>query len=124
MKHRRTYHITHDSVPAFSVNQSIEPGPELDAPMGPPTKPFEGHRLQRLSSEYDVERVLKQSEETARIERERQSLSTHASRLEERTSDSRQEEKAARDNAVYPQSGKIDQQMHAKIVGFSVGRVE
>ena len=57
--------------------KSIEPGPELDAPMAPPMNPFEGgRRLHKFSSEYDVEQVIKQSEETARIERERQDRET------------------------------------------------
>ena len=52
--------------------QSIEPGPEFELPAAPVANPFEGRRLHKFSSEYDVEQVLKQSEETARIERERQ----------------------------------------------------
>ena len=52
--------------------QSIEPGPEPDAPVLPQLNPFEGRRLHKYSSEYMFEQVLKESEETARIERERQ----------------------------------------------------
>ena len=52
--------------------QSIEPGPEVDATMPPPSNPFEGRRLHKFNSEYEFELVLKQSEETARIEQERQ----------------------------------------------------
>ena len=52
--------------------QSLEPGPELDATMPPPSNPFEGRRLHKFNSEYEFELVLKQSEETARIEQERQ----------------------------------------------------
>lgn len=52
--------------------QSIEPGPELEVPLVLPANPFEGRRLHKFSSEYEIEQVLKQSEETARIEQERQ----------------------------------------------------
>ena len=53
--------------------QSLEPGPELDAPSVAPINPvYEGRRLHKFSSEYEIEQVLKQSEETARIEQERQ----------------------------------------------------
>ena len=56
--------------------QSIEPGPEIDVPAAPPTNPFEGRRVHKFSSEYLLEQVLKQSEETARIEQERQDRET------------------------------------------------
>lgn len=51
---------------------SMEPGPEPEAPSLLPVNPIvEGRRLHKFSSEYDVEQVLKQSEETARLEQER-----------------------------------------------------
>jgi len=56
--------------------QSLEPGPEIDAPMAPPAPVFESRRLYKNSSEYEIEQVLKQSEETARIEQERQDRET------------------------------------------------
>lgn len=53
--------------------QSFEPKPEVDTPSVAPINPiFEGRRLHKFSSEYEIEQVLKQSEETARIEQERQ----------------------------------------------------
>ncbi|KAF2160739.1 hypothetical protein M409DRAFT_59763 [Zasmidium cellare ATCC 36951] len=53
--------------------QSAEPGPEFDAALTAPINPvLEGRRLHKYSSEYALEQVLKQSEETARIEQERQ----------------------------------------------------
>lgn len=53
--------------------QSVEPGPDPDASMNaPPNPPMEGRRLHKFSSEYEIEQVLKQSEETARLEQERQ----------------------------------------------------
>ncbi|SMQ53569.1 unnamed protein product [Zymoseptoria tritici ST99CH_3D7] len=56
--------------------QSMEPVPELDTTMGPVVTPLaegrmEGRRLHKFSSEYEIEQVLKQSEETARIEQEK-----------------------------------------------------
>lgn len=51
---------------------SMEPGPEPEALPTVPLNPImEGRRLHKFSSEYDVEQVLKQSEETARLEQER-----------------------------------------------------
>ena len=53
--------------------QSLEPGPEPDIPLAAPVNPIlDGRRLHKNSSEYEIEQVLKQSEETARIEQERQ----------------------------------------------------
>lgn len=53
--------------------QSLEPRLELDAPLAPPASlMFQGRRAYKSSSEYEIEMVLKQSEETARIEQERQ----------------------------------------------------
>ena len=52
--------------------QSLEPGPEPDLQMPPPANPvMEGRRLHKFNSEYEFELVLKQSEETARIEQEK-----------------------------------------------------
>lgn len=52
--------------------QSQEPGPEPDTPMGPSVNTvLEGRRLHKFNSEYEFEQVLKQSEETARIEQEK-----------------------------------------------------
>ncbi|KAI5365199.1 putative SANT/Myb domain, Homeobox-like domain superfamily protein [Septoria linicola] len=51
---------------------STEPGPVLDIPMMPPMNPIlEGRRLHKNSSEYEIERVIRESEETARIEQEK-----------------------------------------------------
>lgn len=53
--------------------QSTEPRIEVDAPATAPITPmYEGRRVHKFSSEYEIEQVLKQSEETARIEQERQ----------------------------------------------------
>ncbi|KAK4501340.1 hypothetical protein PRZ48_007148 [Zasmidium cellare] len=53
--------------------QSAEPGPEFDSLLTAAINPImEGRRLHKYSSEYALEQVLKQSEETARIEQERQ----------------------------------------------------
>lgn len=56
--------------------QSDEPGPELEVSPNPaPLNPVaEGRRLHKYSSEYDVQQVLKQSEETARLEQEKQDI--------------------------------------------------
>lgn len=52
--------------------QSFEPKPEMELPTAAPTAPIlEGRRLHKFSSEYEIEQVLKQSEETARVEQER-----------------------------------------------------
>jgi hypothetical protein len=52
--------------------QSMEPIPEPDAPVAPVVERLtEGRRLHKFSSEYEIEQVLKQSEETARIEQEK-----------------------------------------------------
>lgn len=57
--------------------QSAEPGPEMEPPPAPPVNSAtEGRRLHKFSSEYEIEQVLKQSEETARIEQERQDRET------------------------------------------------
>ncbi|KAK3715406.1 hypothetical protein LTR37_007134 [Vermiconidia calcicola] len=53
-------------------HQSLEPAPEFDVSTIAPMNPHEGRRLHKHSSEYEIELVLKQSEETARIEQERQ----------------------------------------------------
>ncbi|KAK4569781.1 hypothetical protein LTR86_002750 [Recurvomyces mirabilis] len=52
---------------------SVDPAPEMVVPSAPPLNPMtEGsRRLHKYSSEYDVEQVLKQSEETARLEQEK-----------------------------------------------------
>lgn len=51
---------------------STEPHPELPPPMGPVINPIaEGRRLHKFNSEYEFEQVLKQSEETARLEQEK-----------------------------------------------------
>ena len=50
---------------------SAEPGPEPDIPPGSLQSASEGRRLLKFSSEYEMELVLKQSEETARIEQEK-----------------------------------------------------
>lgn len=54
-------------------HQSIEPGPDLDTSAGLlPNPMLEGsRRLYKNSSEYEIEQVLKQSEETARMEQEK-----------------------------------------------------
>ncbi|PIA91416.1 hypothetical protein CB0940_09120 [Cercospora beticola] len=52
---------------------STEPGPVPEAPLMPLINPIlEGRRLHKNSSEYEIERVIRESEETARIEQERQ----------------------------------------------------
>lgn len=52
---------------------SQEPRPEVEPLAIAPINPIaEGRRLHKFSSEYALEQVLKQSEETARIEQERQ----------------------------------------------------
>ncbi|KAK5135958.1 hypothetical protein LTR08_004416 [Meristemomyces frigidus] len=57
--------------------QSVEPGPEVDVPAALPGNPvMEGRRLLKFSSEYEFERVIKQSEETARLEQERKDRET------------------------------------------------
>ena len=57
--------------------QSAEPGPEMDIPTVLPLNPMmEGRRLHKFNSEYEFEQVLKQSEETARLEQERQDRET------------------------------------------------
>lgn len=56
--------------------QSDEPGPELDLspnPM-PASSTAEGRRALKFSSDYEFQQVLKQSEETARLEREKQDI--------------------------------------------------
>ena len=51
---------------------SAEPGPVVEAPVLPVLNPImEGRRLHKNSSEYEIERVIKESEETARVEREK-----------------------------------------------------
>ncbi|KAK5111202.1 hypothetical protein LTR62_005230 [Meristemomyces frigidus] len=52
---------------------SLEPRPELAGPMALPLNPLaEGRsRLHKFNSEYEFEQVLKQSEETARMEQEK-----------------------------------------------------
>lgn len=51
---------------------SQEPGPDSEMPLPPPMPPVvEGRRAYKNSSEYEIEQVLKQSEETARIEQEK-----------------------------------------------------
>lgn len=53
-------------------HQSIEPGPEMDAPRGLlANATSDGRRAYKNSSEYEMEQVIKQSEETARIEQEK-----------------------------------------------------
>lgn len=62
-----------EEVEKLERQQSAEPGPELDAPTMQPLNPgMEGRRLHKFSSEYEIEQVIKQSEETARLEQERQ----------------------------------------------------
>ncbi|KAM3417312.1 hypothetical protein BST61_g5564 [Cercospora zeina] len=52
---------------------STEPGPVPEAPLMPSIPPIlEGRRLHKNSSEYEIERVIRESEETARMEQERQ----------------------------------------------------
>ncbi|MGG6498577.1 UNVERIFIED_CONTAM: hypothetical protein NY603_37185, partial [Bacteroidetes bacterium 56_B9] len=47
---------------------STEPGPVPEAPLMPLINPIlEGRRLHKNSSEYEIERVIRESEETARI---------------------------------------------------------
>ncbi|KAK4621634.1 hypothetical protein CLAFUW4_06814 [Fulvia fulva] len=51
---------------------SLEPGPEVDTLVAAPLDPIaQSRRLLKHSSEYELELVLKQSEETARIEQEK-----------------------------------------------------
>lgn len=55
--------------------QSDEPGPEPDVSPNPvPLSSAEGRRLHKFSSEYEFKQVLKQSEETARLEQEKQDI--------------------------------------------------
>lgn len=56
--------------------QSDEPGPEVDASPNalPSTSTAEGRRALKFSSDYEFQQVLKQSEETARLEREKQDV--------------------------------------------------
>lgn len=52
--------------------RSLEPGPEPDPSPSTAIMPvLEGRRPHRWASEYEIEQVLKQSEETARIEQEK-----------------------------------------------------
>ena len=54
-------------------HESLEPRPEIEPIAIAPINPIaEGRRLHKYSTEYALEQVLKQSEETARIERENQ----------------------------------------------------
>jgi serine/arginine repetitive matrix protein 2 len=54
--------------------QSDEPGPELDTSPNalPSNSTAEGRRALKFSSDYEFQQVLKQSEETARLEQEKQ----------------------------------------------------
>ncbi|KAK5119943.1 hypothetical protein LTR85_007019 [Meristemomyces frigidus] len=63
-----------EEVEKLERQQSAEPGLEVDAPTIPPVNPGMegGRRLHKFSSEYEIEQVIKQSEETARLEQERQ----------------------------------------------------
>jgi hypothetical protein len=67
--------------------QSIEPTSERDLSLPPSaTAPIEGRRVLKFSSEYEMELVLKQSEETARIEQEkleREAMKVQADMLKE-----------------------------------------
>ena len=53
---------------------SVEPGPDVETSLSTadlPTAESSRSRLHKFSSEYDIQKVLKESEETARIEQER-----------------------------------------------------
>ncbi|QIW98516.1 hypothetical protein AMS68_004034 [Peltaster fructicola] len=51
---------------------SFEPGPEPEPPLSASLNPIvEGRRLHKFSSEYEIEQVLKESKEMARIEQEK-----------------------------------------------------
>jgi serine/arginine repetitive matrix protein 2 len=56
--------------------QSDEPGPELDTSPNsvPSNSTAEGRRALKFSSDYEFQQVLKQSEETARLEQEKQDI--------------------------------------------------
>ncbi|KAM0704968.1 hypothetical protein Q7P35_007755 [Cladosporium inversicolor] len=56
--------------------QSDEPGPELDTSPNsiPSHSTAEGRRALKFSSDYEFQQVLKQSEETARLEQEKQDI--------------------------------------------------
>ncbi|KAI7093781.1 hypothetical protein KC352_g39733, partial [Hortaea werneckii] len=61
-----------DALDRMERQQSAEPEVEMQPPPAPPVNPIEqGRRLHKFSSEYEIEKVLKESEETARLEQER-----------------------------------------------------
>lgn len=62
----------HEELERMERQLSQEPGPEPEITATTPINPgVEGRRLHKFSSEYEIEQVLKQSEETARIEQEK-----------------------------------------------------